>query len=106
MNESRIAELDAALPGLARRIRVLEAIAWPDGIEERFLADWRAGRPKLPDVHLEPRDHSADVEALETLASQCDPGHPAGAFLAATAHSYACAGRMLGSIGTPAFTDY
>ncbi|AYF88926.1 DUF1704 domain-containing protein [Pseudomonas sp. DY-1] len=106
MSENRIAELDAALPGLARKIRVLEAIAWPDGIEERFLDDWRAGRPRLPEVALTPRDHSAEIEALETLAGQCDKGHPAGAFLAATARSYACAGHMLGAIGTPAFSDY
>ncbi|MDH4561110.1 flavohemoglobin expression-modulating QEGLA motif protein [Pseudomonas sp. BN411] len=106
MNESLIAELDAALPRLARKIRVLEAIAWPDGVEERFLADWRAGRLRLPEVSLQPRDHTAEIEALEHLASRCDTGHPAGAFLAATAGSYACAGRMLGAIGTPAFTDY
>ncbi|MDH4609323.1 flavohemoglobin expression-modulating QEGLA motif protein [Pseudomonas sp. BN102] len=106
MSETRLAELDAALPGLARRIRVLDAIAWPDGIEERFLADWHAGRPKLPDVSLKPRDHGTEIEALETLANQCDSGHPAGAFLAATARSYAFAGHMLGAIGTPAFTDY
>lgn len=106
MNESLIAELDAALPRLALKIRVLEAIAWPDGVEERFLADWRAGHPRLPAVSLQPRDHRAEIEALETLASRCDTGHPAGAFLAATAASYACAGRMLGAIGTPAFTDY
>jgi uncharacterized protein (TIGR02421 family) len=106
MTETRLAELDAALPGMARKIRVLDAIAWPAGIEERFLADWRAGQPRLPDVQLEPRDHSTEIEALESLANQCDSGHPAGAFLAATARSYACAGRMLGGIGTPAFTEY
>ncbi|BAN46182.1 flavohemoglobin expression-modulating QEGLA motif protein [Metapseudomonas resinovorans] len=106
MNETRLVELDAALPRLARKIRVLEAIAWPDGIEERFLADWRAGHPRLPEVRLEPRDHYAEINALETLAGQCDEGHPAGTFLAATARSYACAGRMLGGIGTPAFSEY
>jgi uncharacterized protein (TIGR02421 family) len=106
MSETRLAELDAALPGLARKIRVLDAIAWPDGIEDRFFADWRAGRPRLPGVVLAPRDHGAEIEALENLAGQCDSGHPAGAFLAATARSYACAGRMLGAIGTPAFTEY
>jgi uncharacterized protein (TIGR02421 family) len=106
MSETRLAELDAALPGLARKIRVLDAIAWPDGIEDRFLADWRAGRPRLPEVVLAPRDHGAEIEALENLAGQCDSGHPAGSFLAATARSYACAGRMLGAIGTPAFTEY
>ncbi|UVJ46199.1 flavohemoglobin expression-modulating QEGLA motif protein [Pseudomonas sp. LS1212] len=101
-----IADLDIALPKLARKIRVLEALAWPDGVEERFLADWRAGRPTLPDVTLEPRNHQSEIESLEALASQCDFGHPAGQFLAMTARSYATAGRMLGAIGTPAFADY
>ncbi len=104
MTEDWIAELDAALPRLARKIRVLDAIAWPDGVEERFLADWRAGAPALPEVCLAPRDHRAEIEALETLADDCDPGHPAGAFLAATARSYAEAGRMLGTLGTPDFS--
>ncbi|MND76926.1 hypothetical protein D3C76_414770 [compost metagenome] len=101
-----LAELDIALPKLARKIRVLEALAWPDGVEERFLADWRAGRPALPDVTLEPRNHQAEIEDLETLASQCDIGHPAGQYIATTARSYATAGRMLGAIGTPAFALY
>lgn len=101
-----LADLDIALPKLARKIRVLEALAWPDGLEERFLADWRAGRPVLPQVSLAPRNHQAEIEGLEALAGRCDIGHPAGHFLARTAHSYATAGRMLGAIGTPAFSEY
>lgn len=101
-----LAEIDAALPPLARKIRVLDALAWPDGVEGRFLADWRAGRPSLPEVTLSPRDHRSEIEALETLADACDSGHPAGQFLAATARSYASAGRMLGAIGTPAFSEH
>ncbi len=101
-----LAELDAALPRLAKKIRVLDAIAWPDGQEETFLAHWRAGKPELPKVQLQPRDHSAQIEGLETLAAQCDAGGPAGAFVAATARSYATAGRMLGAIGTPSFAEF
>lgn len=101
-----LAELDAALPKLARKIRVLDALAWPDGVEERFLGNWRAGRPALPQVSLAPRDHRAEIEGLERLAGDCDAGHPAGQFLAATARSYATAGRMLGAIGTPAFSEH
>ncbi|MFJ4453075.1 flavohemoglobin expression-modulating QEGLA motif protein [Pseudomonas sp. NPDC089392] len=101
-----LSELDYALPGLARKIRVLEALAWPDGVEQQFLTHWRAGKAQLPKVALQPRDHSADIAALEAFIGQCDPGHPAGHFLATTAHSYATAGRMLGAIGTPAFTRY
>lgn len=101
-----LSELDAALPGLARKIRVLDALAWPDGIEDEFLAHWRAGRAQLPRVELRPREHGADIAALTAFAGRCDEGHPAGRYLAMTARSYATAGRMLGAIGTPDFTRY
>jgi uncharacterized protein (TIGR02421 family) len=106
MSAAALSELDAALPGLTRKIRVLDALSWPDGVEEDFLAKWRGGRAELPNVELQPRDHSADIAALETFISRCDVGHPAGNFLAMTARSYATAGHMLGAIGTPAFTHY
>ncbi|WP_369989712.1 flavohemoglobin expression-modulating QEGLA motif protein [Pseudomonas xanthosomatis] len=106
MSASPLAELDAALPKLARKIRVLEALAWPDDIEPVFLAQWRAGKPQLPKVTQQPRDHRTDIAALESFIGQCDQGHPAGHYLAATARSYATAGRMLGAIGTPAFARY
>ena len=106
MSAAALSELDAALPGLTRKIRVLDALSWPDGVEEDFLAKWRGGRAELPKVELQPRDHRADIAALETFITQCDVGHPAGNFLAMTARSYATAGHMLGAIGTPAFTQY
>lgn len=106
MSAAALSELDAALPGLTRKIRVLDALSWPDGVEEDFLAKWRGGRAELPRVELQPRDHSADIAALETFISRCDVGHPAGNFLAMTARSYATAGHMLGAIGTPSFTHY
>lgn len=106
MHAAPLSELDAALPGLARKIRVLDALSWPDGVEEIFLANWRTGKAALPDIELRPRDHSADITALEAFIDRCDVGHPAGNHLAMTARSYATAGRMLGAMGTPAFTDY
>ncbi|VVP38675.1 MULTISPECIES: flavohemoglobin expression-modulating QEGLA motif protein [Pseudomonas] len=106
MSAAALSELDAALPGLTRKIRVLDALSWPDGVEEDFLTKWRGGRAGLPKVQLQPRDHSADIAALETFIRRCDVGHPAGNYLAMTARSYATAGHMLGAIGTPAFTQY
>ncbi|MNO98345.1 hypothetical protein D3C76_900900 [compost metagenome] len=85
---------------------MLEALAWPDGLEDRFLAQWRASKPELPKVKLAPRDHRSEIEELERLAGKCDDEHPAGQFLAATARSYAIAGRMLGAIGTPEFSEH
>ena len=67
MSSLPLSELDAALPGLVRKIRVLDALSWPDGVEEAFLASWRAGQPELPRVQLQPRDHSADIDALCAL---------------------------------------
>jgi hypothetical protein len=67
---------------------------------------WRAGHAELPKVELRPREHSADIAALEAFTGRCDEGHPAGRYLAMTARSYATAGRMLGAIGTPDFTRY
>ncbi|WP_339547672.1 flavohemoglobin expression-modulating QEGLA motif protein [Pseudomonas sp. RA_35y_Pfl2_P32] len=106
MNAAALSELDAALPGLARRIRVLEALSWPAGVEEVFLANWHAGKAALPRVELQPREHGAGIAALESFVGRCDEGHPAGNYLAMTARSYATAGRMLGAIGTPDFTRY
>ena len=37
MSAAALSELDAALPGLTRKIRVLDALSWPDGVEEDFL---------------------------------------------------------------------
>jgi len=106
MSTAALSELDAALPGLARRIRVLDALSWPAGIEQVFLANWRAGKAALPRVELQAREHSAEIAALQSFAGRCDEGHPAGNYLAMTARSYATAGRMLGAIGTPDFTRY
>ena len=33
MSAATLSELDAALPGLTRKIRVLDALSWPDGVE-------------------------------------------------------------------------
>jgi uncharacterized protein (TIGR02421 family) len=106
MSTASVSELDSCLPDLARKIRVLDALAWPDGIEQGFLERWRAKRAALPKVELQPRKLNAEIAALEDFIGRCDKGHPAGRYLAMTAHSYATAGRMLGAIGTSDFTRH
>lgn len=98
--------MPTTLPTLTRKIRVLEALTWPEGTEESFLKNYRTGRTQLPNITLHPRDHTAEIEALEHFITQCDPAHPASNYLAMTARSYATAARMLGAIGTPDFTHY
>jgi uncharacterized protein (TIGR02421 family) len=102
----RIAELDAALPALAKPIRVLKYLTWPNSLEERFLEGWRAGRPALPRVGHAVPDWSAEIAALEDCAGQAAGEDPVLQYLRRTARSYAEAGRMLMAAGTPAFTEH
>ena len=97
-------ECDRALVSIGRRIRVLKAIDWPAGLEERFLAAWRAGRPELPAPPTLPVVLAAEITALEALMRRIDRGHPIGNWLFKTAWSYHVAALMLGGIGTPEFT--
>lgn len=106
MKTACLSELDARLPRLAHKIRILDALAWPEGVKETFLKRWRDGRAQLPDVELHPRLDSTSIAALDDFTRHCDTGHPAGRYLALTARSYATAGRMLGAIGSADFTDY
>ncbi|MFC7336232.1 flavohemoglobin expression-modulating QEGLA motif protein [Haloferula chungangensis] len=106
MNESKIRELDKALIEASKGIRVLKALAWPAGTEADFIKGWSCGNPRLPDVQIQGPNLSSNIEALDAIAAQADPGHPVGIFLRETAMSYADAGRMLESVGTPDFTRY
>lgn len=106
MNEKRIAELDDSLVNAAKAVRVLNALAWPADSEEKFLANWRAGRATLPAIELQPRDLSENITALESIAAKCSEEDPVEKFLGETAGSYANAARMLGAIGTRDFTQY
>lgn len=99
-------EHDALLAETVRPIRLLGSLSWPSEAETRFLETWRAGKPELPVVELEPQDYRKQIEVLEGIQSHCDRGHPLDNLIFKTARSYASAARMLGAIGTPDFTSY
>ena len=102
----RIRELDARLPALAKPIRVLKYLNWPDALEEAFLAGWRARRPALPRVEVPVPDWSGEVAALDSFAREAAGDDPVLQYLRRTAESYAEAGRMLMAAGTPGFTEH
>jgi hypothetical protein len=106
MNEEKIARLDSALVEASKKIKVLNALAWPAGEEEKFLESWARKNPRLPEVRITPPDVKKNIATLDAIASQCDPGDPVGKFLLETAQSYADAGRMISAVGTPQFTHY
>jgi uncharacterized protein (TIGR02421 family) len=106
MDTEKIKTLDAALLQASRKIKVLQALQWPGGLEEKFLQGWRQGNPELPRLELPRQNHVDSIRTLEGIAAQCDVGDPVEKFLADTAQSYAYAGRMLNAIGTPDFSTY
>ena len=106
MDKNKIENLDSALVHASKKIRVLNALAWPADAEENFLQSWRQGNPQLPEVKLEQPDLKSSVTDLDSIVAQCNPDDPVEKFLAETAQSYADAGRMLSNIGTPDFTRY
>ncbi|HEY3404688.1 MAG TPA: flavohemoglobin expression-modulating QEGLA motif protein [Ohtaekwangia sp.] len=106
MNISKIQRLDESLVKASKKIKVLSALAWPAGAEQKFLEEWRKGNPKLPEVKINPPDLTTNVNELEGIARQCDQEDPVEKFLCETATSYANAGRMIMHVGTREFTTY
>src|SRR5690242_18506418 len=106
MNETKIQELDKALVLASKKIKVLNALAWPAGEEEIFLESWSKKKPKLPVINLPKPDVKENIQALESIASKCDTNDPVEKFLLETAQSYADAGRMISAVGTPEFTQH
>jgi len=106
MDEKKVQQLDQALVGASKKIKVLNALAWPAGVEESFLAGWHKRNPELPTIDLPVQNHDESISTLEAIMAQCDENDPVEKFLSETARSYALAGRMLQSVGTADFTKY
>ncbi|MDQ3031146.1 MAG: flavohemoglobin expression-modulating QEGLA motif protein [Myxococcota bacterium] len=101
----RTAELDRRLVGIAKGIRVLGELSWSVEVMDAFLAGWRRGQPRLPEVRYARSLHHAEVEALAALRQDLDPSDPVHRFLDDTAGSYRAAARMLETNGTPEFLE-
>jgi uncharacterized protein (TIGR02421 family) len=99
-------DADRKLVELARGIRVLTPLSWPSEVQEAFLAAWRRGERRLPEVVYAHESQRERIAALEALASSLDVGHPMGRYLADTARSYISVCWLLEHAGTPEMTDF
>lgn len=106
MDNPKIQRLDDAVVHASKKIKVLNALAWPVGVEEKFLEGWRKGNPRLPEIKIQPPDVMDSIKELDVIVQKCNQDDPVEKFLAETALSYANAGRMLMHVGTPEFTRY
>ena len=100
------AELDRRLVEATRGIRLLDSVSWPAAVEVGFVAAWKAGRAKLPEIAYPRADFSATRVALDQLSSAADPGHPLGEYIRRSADSWRVATDLLEALGTPAVTEH
>jgi uncharacterized protein (TIGR02421 family) len=102
----RLFQIQAQISESARHLRILSAIQWPRGVIDQFLADWRASRPRIPEVQLTPPQGLDDlVERMAHCMRETPREHPLGDVIWKTAWSYSTAAQMLQSMGTPGFTE-
>ena len=99
-------ELDRRLVAATRGIRLLQSVSWPASVEMDFVAAWKAGTARLPEIEYPRADFSETREALMGVILAAEPGHPLGDYIRRTAHSWRVATELLDAIGTPAVTHY
>ena len=98
--------LDARLVAAVRGIRLLDAVSWPAQVQERFLADWRVGRIRLPRIEY-PRTDFTEVRAeLAAVSKGADSEHALGRYLQLTSESWRIATRLLDVAGSHRVTAY
>ncbi|MCA9321323.1 MAG: DUF1704 domain-containing protein [Planctomycetes bacterium] len=100
----KIRSIDEALVRVAKSVKVLSALGWPQAVGQRFLERWQAGYPELPEVTYSRPDLVSSRSALEGIMARCDRAHPVEDFLFKTARSYLRAVRMVENLGRPDFS--
>lgn len=100
------AELDRRLVEATRGIRLLDSVSWPASVEIGFVAAWKSGTAKLPEVTYPRVDFKETRATLDEISSASDPAHPLGDYIRRTAESWRVATDLLESMGTPAITAH
>ena len=101
MRIERLKAWDRRLVKLARSIRILGPLSWPDTVEAAFFAAGARALPAPPPVEI---SHRKTIAALSAFIADVDEGDPLGAFLIRTAESYRDAAEMIQHAHTPRFT--
>ncbi len=99
-------ELDRRLVAATRGIRLLQSVSWPASIEMEFVAAWKSGTARLPEIVYPKFDFAETREALLGISIAAEPGHPLGDYIRRTAQSWRVATELLDAIGTPAVTEH
>ncbi len=100
------AALDERMVRAARGIKLLTLASWPAGLEAQFLADYARGAATLPQVDYPQQDFTQARRELAAVASEADPDHPLGQYIAESARSWSIAAELAEALGTEAVTAH
>jgi len=103
-----LAELDRRLIECVRDVRLLAAVSWPVDVQHAFLARYRRGQAKLPEVAYPILDFTEVKAELTAIlrASAVFEGHPVADYVHRTASSFHTTTLLLESLGTQRVTTY
>jgi uncharacterized protein (TIGR02421 family) len=102
VDSGRLRAVSEAISEAQKPVRVLRALAWPDGVKEDFFA---RGARELPRVEYAAPRAAGQAEKLRAIAADLDPAIDVERLLAETCESYAIAAEMLGGLGTRRFWE-
>ena len=102
------AALDRRLLDAVAGVRLLPTLSWPAEVQRDFLAHWRCGRGRLPQVSYPTEDWSEVRDELSLIQHECRfaADHPVGGYVRHTAESWEVATRLLDAAGTPAVSEF
>ncbi len=97
-----VAEVNESLQAVGRRSRLLNDIAWPRSVEEKFFADGANALPEIEYTYDRPMLQER-AERFAVIVAKIEGDEPERVFLRDTVQSYADANRLLLAVGT---TEY
>ncbi len=108
MKLDRHAAIDGQIVAAASNIKVLSRLSWPAGTMTRFLADWRRGQPRLPEVeYQDAQDLDAPARALAKATDELEHfDDPLADYLRDTARSYLTLCDLLANVGRMSMVGY
>lgn len=96
-------DADRALFRIGKSIEILDKLRWKESVRNKFLQDWRRGKPSLPKPVVPKYQFDREKETLRSIAKISKQYGHLGTVIEETALSFLTALRMLESVGTKRF---
>ena len=103
--DEQIVEISKKLFELSSKIKLLEAISWPQSAEREFIEGWHRGRVVFPQISYRQYDYQDLIAELNKIITRLSEVSPEQALLRRTALSCLQSALLVEAIGTPSFGE-